>query len=107
MGPKMLVVKRGEYGALLFTQDSIFAAPAFPLEVVFDPTGAGDSFAGGMVGYVASHNSLEQAFLRQGVVMGSTMASFAVEDFSLDRFRTLSQQEIAARYEEFRGLMRF
>ena len=107
MGPKILIVKRGEHGALLFTPTGVFAAPAFPLEVVRDPTGAGDSFAGGMVGYLAKKGATDDRSLRQAVVMGSVLASFAVEDFSLDRFRTLERHEITRRFREYKDLTNF
>jgi len=107
MGPKSLVVKRGEHGALLFTEQGVFAAPAFPLEVVRDPTGAGDSFAGGMMGYLAKKDALDAASLRQAVVMGSVLASFAVEDFSLDRLRTLTRDEIGLRFAQYKTLTHF
>lgn len=107
MGPRILIVKRGEYGALLFTPDGIFAAPAYPLEIVQDPTGAGDSFAGGMIGYLARAKRIDSATLRQAVVMGSVLASFVVEDFSLDRMRTLTPAEIQKRVGLFEGLTQF
>lgn len=107
MGPKTLIVKRGEHGALLFTTSGIFAAPAFPLEVVCDPTGAGDSFAGGLIGFLAHRGHVDDASMRQAVIMGSVLASFAVEDFSLDRFRSLRRQEIAARFRQYESLTTF
>lgn len=107
MGPKMLVVKRGEHGAILFLPDGIFAAPAFPLEVVLDPTGAGDSFAGGMLGYLAMRGAVDSVSLRQAVVMGSVLASFAVEDFSLDRLKRLTRDEIGLRFKQYRNLTEF
>lgn len=107
MGPKILIVKRGEHGATLFTEDGVFMAPAFPILTIADPTGAGDSFAGGMMGYLARRNDTSLPILRQAIVMGSTLASFAVEDFSLDRFRSLSDDEIRLRFFEFQNLMSF
>ncbi len=106
-GPKMLIVKRGEYGAALFTKDSYFATVAFPLESVFDPTGAGDSFAGGFMGYIAKHDNLDEGTIRRAIIHGSVMASFNVEEFSCDRLRRLTRPEIAARVEEFRKLTHF
>lgn len=108
MGPKRVVIKRGEYGALLFGDGHVFAAPAYPLEDVFDPTGAGDSFAGGFLGYLA-HRSRDGSVegLRQACIAGSTMASFCVERFSLDRFRDLSAAEIASRLAAFKELTDF
>jgi sugar/nucleoside kinase (ribokinase family) len=107
MGPKIIVVKRGEHGALLFLNGSIFAAPAFLLESVLDPTGAGDSFAGGMMGVLSKLDAQDPATLRQAVVMGGVLASFAVEDFSLERIKNLSQDEIASRFAEYKKLTHF
>ena len=107
LGCRRLVVKRGEYGVLMFTDDSVFAAPAWPLEEVFDPTGAGDTFAGGFMGYLANTGDISEEGLRQAIVFGSAMASFNVEDFSLDRMRTLTYREIEARYRNFKGLTSF
>src|SRR5216684_267878 len=106
-GPATLIVKRGEYGALMFSRDRVFAAPAFPLEQVKDPTGAGDCFAGGFMGYLASTGNLrEEAFCR-AIVFGSVMASFAVEEFSLDRLRQLDYKEIEGRFKAFKRLTFF
>lgn len=107
LGCKRLVVKRGEYGVLMFTADSVFAAPAYPLEEVFDPTGAGDTFAGGFMGYLANTGDLSEDGIRQAIVFGSVMASFNVEDFSLDRMKRLEYREIEARYKSFKGLTNF
>lgn len=107
MGPTRLVVKRGEYGALLFDKEHVFAAPAYPLEDVFDPTGAGDSFAGGFMGYLARKGDLTPSTLRQACVAGTTIASFCVEKFSLDRFRDLQDDEIRARLASFKALTHF
>ncbi len=106
-GPKHLVIKRGEYGVVLFNQKQTFAAPAFPLEQVQDPTGAGDTFAGGFMGYLAATGNLSEASIRQAVVFGSVMASFTVEAFSLDRLRALDYKEIEARFREFKRLTHF
>jgi sugar/nucleoside kinase (ribokinase family) len=107
MGPKRVVVKRGEYGAVLFDGDRVFAAPAYPLEDVFDPTGAGDSFAGGFMGFLARHGNGSVEALRQACIAGSTLASFAVEQFSLERFRDLTAREIDERFAAFGALTRF
>jgi sugar/nucleoside kinase (ribokinase family) len=107
MGVKNLIIKRGEYGVLMFNGHSVFAAPAYPLEEVFDPTGAGDTFAGGFMGYLANTGNLTEEGVRQGVVVGSVMASFNVEAFSLDRLRTLSYQEIETRYRSFKQMTHF
>jgi sugar/nucleoside kinase (ribokinase family) len=106
-GPRAVVVKRGEYGALYFSGDEVFAASAYPLPDVFDPTGAGDSFAGGFMGYVAKSRSEAPAVMRRAIVLGSVLASFAVEQFSLDRLRSLGADEIRARYAEARQLSHF
>jgi sugar/nucleoside kinase (ribokinase family) len=106
-GPTRLIVKRGEYGALMFTRDHVFASPAYPLESVFDPTGAGDSFAGGVMGHLARTGDLSNANLRLAIVLGSVMASFHVEDFSMDRNRRLTQPEIQERFRAFRTLTQF
>ncbi len=106
-GPRMLIIKRGEYGVLKMTGDSIFAAPAYPLESVFDPTGAGDTFAGGFVGYLASVGDTNPDTVRQAIIMGSVMASYNVEDFSMSRLLHLSREDIEARFRAFRRLTEF
>jgi sugar/nucleoside kinase (ribokinase family) len=106
-GPRSLVIKRGEYGALMINNGDWFAAPALPLEAVRDPTGAGDCFAGGFVGYLANTMNFEDASVRKAMIMGSVMASFNVEAFSLDRLRTLTYDEIEARYRAFKRLAQF
>lgn len=107
MGPSTVIIKRGEYGALLFAGTKVFAAPAFPIEHVFDPTGAGDSFAGGFLGHLTKHPSMDHANLCKAVIFGSVLASYCVEAFSLDRFRTLTRIEIQHRYREFKHLTSF
>ncbi|BCR05557.1 adenosine kinase [Desulfuromonas versatilis] len=107
MGPRTLVVKRGEYGVLMFTEHSTFAAPAFPLESVYDPTGAGDTFAGGFVGYLAATRNHSEANVRKAIVFGSVMASFTVEDFSLNRLRSLESKEIENRFQKVKLLTEF
>ena len=106
-GPRLVVVKKGEHGAILFGPDWMFFVPGFPLEVIFDPTGAGDSFAGGFVGYMASIDSQEPDDLRRAMVYGSVMGSFAVESFSVDRFRSLDEKEILHRIMEFKEMTAF
>src|SRR5215831_15369225 len=106
-GPKALVVKKGEYGVAMFMDGSIFGAPAYPLEEVFDPTGAGDSFAGGFVGYLAKAGRFDEATIRKAVIYGSVMASFDVEDFSLNRLQKLSPSQIQERYRAFKHLTHF
>ncbi|MEW6489338.1 MAG: PfkB family carbohydrate kinase [Thermodesulfobacteriota bacterium] len=106
-GPGGVVVKRGEYGALYFSDGHVFAAPAYPLEAVYDPTGAGDSFAGGLMGYLASTGNTEAENVRRAVVFGSALASFNVEDFSFRRLERLTYPEVAARFREFKGLTHF
>jgi sugar/nucleoside kinase (ribokinase family) len=107
LGPRTLVVKKGEHGVLMFGEEGSFAAPAFPLEDVFDPTGAGDTFAGGFLGYLAGAGPPRDAALRRAVIMGSTLASFCVEAFSLDRLLTLTRAEIDERYRRFKRLTHF
>jgi len=106
-GPRALVIKRGEFGALMINDGGWFAAPALPLEVVRDPTGAGDSFAGGFVGYLAKTMQFDDTSVRKAMIMGSVMASFNVEAFSLDRLRTLTYKEIETRYRMFKRLAHF
>ncbi|MGH7422513.1 MAG: PfkB family carbohydrate kinase, partial [Candidatus Methylomirabilales bacterium] len=106
-GPRSLIIKRGEYGALSFSDGGWFAAPALPLENVYDPTGAGDAFAGGFLGFLASTRNFDEANLRRAVIMGSVMASFAVEAFSLQRLQHLTYPEIEARYRQFKQLAHF
>jgi sugar/nucleoside kinase (ribokinase family) len=106
-GPKALIVKRGEYGAALFTGDSYFAIPAYPLESVFDPTGAGDTFAGGFMGYLASQEKLDEAAMRRAMIFGSVMASFNVEEFGTARVRRLTQAEINDRFSAFKRMTHF
>jgi sugar/nucleoside kinase (ribokinase family) len=107
MGPKTIIIKRGESGALLFHEHGVFAAPAYPLEEVVDPTGAGDTFGGGFMGYLAKARDLGPQAVRRAMFYGSVMASFLVEDFSLDRLRDLSDGEIEGRYRAFRDLTHF
>lgn len=107
LGPKTVVIKRGEYGALMIDKKSAFGAPAYPLEEVVDPTGAGDSFAGGFLGYLAASGSCDQAALRKAVVFGSVMASFNVSEFGPRRLAALNYTEIEERFREFRELMHF
>jgi sugar/nucleoside kinase (ribokinase family) len=106
-GPRTLILKRGEHGVLMFNGDRVFAAPGMPLETVVDPTGAGDSFAGGMMGRIAATGDLSDAGLRQALVYGSTMASFTVEDFGVKRLASVSKTEIAERYRSFEELTSF
>lgn len=106
-GPRYVIVKKGEHGAILFTPESVFFVPGYPLESVFDPTGAGDAFAGGLMGSLAQSNRLEDADLRRAVVYGSAMGSFAVENFSIDRFRDLEMPEIEERVRQFRDMTIF
>ncbi len=107
LGPQMLVVKRGEYGAALISRDSYFATTAYPLESVFDPTGAGDSFAGGFMGYLAQAEQIDLSTLRRAIVYGSVMASFNVEEFSCDRLRRLTPDEIRERFLQFKEFSHF
>lgn len=106
MGPRTVVVKRGEYGALMLSDDSFFFVPAYPLEAVYDPTGAGDTFAGGFMGYLAAQERVDAGAMRRALVYGSVMASFTVEDFSLKRLTRLRPADIADRYAAFHDLIR-
>jgi sugar/nucleoside kinase (ribokinase family) len=106
-GPRALVVKRGEYGAALFTRETYFAIPAYPLESVFDPTGAGDTFAGGFMGYMASQEKLDEAAMRRAMIYGSVMASFNVEEFGTERVQRLTQEEINERFRAFKRMTNF
>jgi sugar/nucleoside kinase (ribokinase family) len=106
-GPEALIIKRGEYGAALFTGDSYFAIPAYPLESVFDPTGAGDTFAGGFMGYLASQETLDESAMRRAMIFGSVMASFNVEEFGTERVRRLTHAEINDRFRAFKRMTHF
>jgi len=107
LGPKTLIVKRGEYGVLMFHGASIFAAPAFPLEDVYDPTGAGDTFAGGFMGAVARDGEINERSIRRGIIFGSVMASFNVEKFGVERVTNLTRREIEDRFRQFKALTHF
>ena len=106
-GPHTLIVKRGEYGAAMFTGEEYFAIPAYPLEAVFDPTGAGDTFAGGLMGYLASQEKLDHGALRRAMIFGSVMASFNVEEFGTDRVQRLTHEEINQRFRDFKRFTHF
>ena len=106
-GPRLVIIKKGEHGAFMFTREEIFFAPAYPLEDVFDPTGAGDSFAGGFMGYLACTGDLGEDSLRRAVVYGSALGSFAVEKFSIDRLLEIGRPEVERRVHEFRRLVAF
>ena len=106
LGPKFAVVKRGEYGAILFSKDFIFMAPAYLLEEVRDPTGAGDTFAGGFMGYLAKTNKINEKNMKNALLWGSVMASFTVQDFSINRFLKISRKDIEKRYEDFTKLIK-
>ncbi|MBI5788293.1 MAG: sugar kinase [Candidatus Schekmanbacteria bacterium] len=107
MGPSSLIIKRGEYGALMFSAAGIFAVPGFPLEFVFDPTGAGDSFAGGLMGHLSRSQVHNDEVIRQAMIFASVMASYNVESFSLDRLRNLTYADIESRFAEFKKLTHF
>jgi len=106
-GPKTLIIKQGEYGALMFKDKKIFSAPAYPLESVFDPTGAGDCFAGGFMGYLTSTMNFDESNIRKAIIFGSVMASYNVEAFSLDKIKTLDYKEIESRFIGFKRLTHF
>lgn len=107
MGPQTVVIKKGEHGAMMFSEGTCFVAPSYPLEDVVDPTGAGDSFAGGFIGYLAHTGEANVRNIRKAVIYGSTMASYNVEGFSLEKFRVLSPKDISDRYSEFIELVNF
>jgi sugar/nucleoside kinase (ribokinase family) len=106
-GPKLVIIKKGEHGAFMFTGDTVFFAPAYPLEEVFDPTGAGDAFAGGFMGYLARCGQVTEGALRRAVIYGSAMGSFAVEKFSIERLLEIDEKQLAARVGDFRKLVAF
>lgn len=107
MGPKFLIVKKGEHGALLFHQDQVFFAPALPLDDVFDPTGAGDTFAGGFIGHLAKTNDISFENMKRGIIVGSALASYCVEKFGPTRLKEISQQDIDKRLRQFHDLVNF
>jgi sugar/nucleoside kinase (ribokinase family) len=107
MGPKFLIIKKGEHGALLFHEDQVFFAPALPLEEVFDPTGAGDTFAGGFIGHIARTGDISYNNMKSGIIVGSAMASFCVEKFGTQRLREINRVDIDERVQEFVQLVNF
>lgn len=107
MGPKFVIIKKGEHGALLFSEGQIFSAPALPLAQVFDPTGAGDTFAGGFIGYLAHTNDISFDNMKRAIMYGSCMASFCVEEFSIEKLRNLSNEDISERMEKFKSMTHF
>ncbi|MCX6316406.1 MAG: PfkB family carbohydrate kinase [Bacteroidetes bacterium] len=107
MGPKYLIIKKGEHGALLFDNDSVFYAPALPLEEVFDPTGAGDTFAGGFIGHLAKTGDISFENMKRGIIVGSAMASFCVEKFGPTRLKEISKEDITSRIQQFKDLVSF
>ncbi len=107
LGPRAVVIKRGEYGAALFTDDTYFAIPAYPLESVFDPTGAGDTFAGGFMGYLASQETIDGDAMRRAMIYGSVMASFNVEEFGTERVGSLTHDDINGRFADFKRFTHF
>ena len=107
MGPKYLIIKKGEHGALLFHGENVFFAPALPLEEVFDPTGAGDTFAGGFMGYIAATDDASFDNMKRAIIAGSALASFCVEKFGTERLTEITREEVDARIEEFVALTNF
>ncbi|HHM01620.1 MAG TPA: sugar kinase, partial [Caldithrix abyssi] len=107
LGPKVVVIKRGMYGAVLYNAGRFFFAPAYPLPRVMDPTGAGDTFAGGFIGYLAEQDNLDEITLRRALVYGSTTASFTVEEFSMDRLKNIDRDTVDKRWHEFKEMMSF
>jgi sugar/nucleoside kinase (ribokinase family) len=102
-----VIIKKGEHGAIMFSDSGCFASPAYPIEKVKDPTGAGDCFAGGFLGYLAKRRNLREKDFRKGVIYGSVLASFVVEDFGLDRLHSLTLEEIEERYKDFKDITNF
>jgi sugar/nucleoside kinase (ribokinase family) len=107
LGPKFVVIKKGEHGAMFFSKHETYVLPAYPTERVVDPTGAGDSFAGGMMGYLASKNSFEPTVLKEAMAYGILVASFNVEDFSLDRLKQIGRSDLDLRMEKYRKMLSF
>jgi sugar/nucleoside kinase (ribokinase family) len=107
MGPKYLIIKKGEHGALLFGEGKIFAAPALPLEDVFDPTGAGDTFAGGFIGYMAKTGEISFANMKNAIIYGSALASFCVETFGTEKLKNLTEEALNERIQQFISLAKF
>jgi len=107
MGPKYLIIKKGEHGAMLFHEDHVFYAPALPLEDVFDPTGAGDTFAGGFIGYLANTKDISFQNMKSAIIVGSAMASFCVEKFGPERLQVLTHAELEDRIQQFVDLVQF
>jgi len=107
MGPKYLIIKKGEHGALLFHDKQVFSAPALPLAEVFDPTGAGDTFAGGFIGYLAKVGTINFSNMKNAIIFGSALASFCVEKFGTEKIKNLSHEEITLRVKEFVSLSSF
>ena len=107
MGPKYLIIKKGEHGALLFHGDEVFFAPALPLEEVFDPTGAGDTFAGGFIGHLAKTGDISFDNMKRAIIVGSAMASFCVEKFGPTRLKEITKEDIGRRMQQFKDLVSF
>lgn len=107
MGPGRVIIKKGEHGALMFSEFGLFSAPAYPIEDIFDPTGAGDTFAGGLIGYLSDVHGKTEEDYRRGIIFGSSMASFVVEKFSLDRLKDLTWEEVRNRYCQFKAMTHF
>ena len=106
-GLKAVVIKRGEYGATLFTKDSYFACPAYPLESVYDPTGAGDTFAGGFAGFITQQGDISFDTMKTAIIQGSNLASFCVEKFGTERMLTLTKEDVNKRLKQFKALTQF
>ncbi|HTN77663.1 MAG TPA: PfkB family carbohydrate kinase, partial [Pirellulaceae bacterium] len=107
LGPKFVIIKKGEHGAMFFSEHETYVMPAYPTETVVDPTGAGDSFAGGIMGYLAEQDNLEPATLKKALAYGVVVASFTVEDFSLDRLRQISRGDLDLRLEKYQKMLSF
>jgi sugar/nucleoside kinase (ribokinase family) len=106
-GPRFTIIKKGEHGSLLFIDDMIFAAPAYPMEEIVDPTGAGDSFAGGFIGYISQKNNISINTMKEAVVYGNVMGAFSVEDFGIRRLINISRKDVNIRYRKYRNMVRY
>jgi sugar/nucleoside kinase (ribokinase family) len=106
-GPWFTIIKKGEHGSLFVNSDTVFPAPAYPMEEIVDPTGAGDSFAGGFMGYIAKHNSMSINSMKEAVIYGNVMGAFAVEGFGVEKLLEITEQDVQNRYETYRNIVKF
>ena len=106
-GPQFAIIKKGEHGSLLFTSDTIFPAPAYPMEEIMDPTGAGDSFAGGFIGYIAKQNDTNTNTMKEAMIYGNVMGAFAVEDFGVRKLLAINKEDVQQRYQMYSNIVKF